>query len=72
MTGGERNVLGQAQNKSAQDIVCCVKNSFMDDVEVASVDFKSDDLLKERGEMDCKMSGCDLRDIPEVGGRRWM
>ena len=43
-----------------------MKNSIMADVEFASADFKKDDLVKMGGEMDCKMSGCDLRDIPYV------
>ena len=44
-----------------------MKNSIMADVEFASADFRKDDLVKKGGgEMDCKMSGCDLRDIPYV------
>ena len=54
------------QERTTKKTVCCVKDSTVADLEFASVDFKSDDLVKERGKMDCRMSGCDLRDIPEV------
>ena len=54
------------QERTSKNTICCVKDSTVADLEFASVDFKSDDLVKERGKMDCRMSGCDARDIPEV------
>ena len=53
------DALGKNQERTAKDRVCCVKDSTVADAE----------LLKERGDMDCKMSGCDPRDIPEVAGK---
>ena len=58
--------LGKSQERTVKDRVCCVKDSTVADAKFGGVDVKSDDLSNERREMDCKMSGCDLRDIPEV------
>ena len=58
--------VGKSQERTVKDRVCCVKDSTVADAKFGGVDVKSDDLSKERREMDCKMSGCDLRDIPEV------
>ena len=60
------DVLGLEQAKSAEDRVCCVKDSAVADANFEGVDFKSDDLMTKRGKMACQTSGGDPRNIPEV------
>ena len=53
--------LEKSQERTVKDRVYCVKDSTVADTKFGSVDFKSDDLWKESGEMDCK----NVRLLPE-------